>query len=201
MNRSWTRRGKATLPKHILRCSIAAQIASETCNIKQGLRFTSKAFEIEEMAPPLNRNFCQLRRDYADLVLAKSQDNLQTALLRLIDGCRIWFELIYRRLEVDDFDAHSTMLHEHFRHTTQLLLKRQRDEEAFLVFETGRALRHAMEVDRSFLDEVVGNNPFSRDGEIDLRVIKRLFSSVPFDASVISTAIIPPSFGCIHCKR
>lgn len=175
------------------RCVIAAQIALESGNIESGIIFADKAFEIEKMALPFNWNFCQLRRDYADLVLAKSQDNLQTALLRLIGGCHIWFELICRRLEAGDFNAHSTMLHEHFRHTTQLLLEGRRDKEAFLVFEIGRALRHALEANPNFLDEVVGNNPFSRDGKIDLRVIERLFNSVPCDAHEISTAIIPPN--------
>jgi tetratricopeptide (TPR) repeat protein len=113
---------------------------------------------------------------------------------RLTAGASLWYSRIAGLLPPADFKAVSSSLHDHFRRLARHLLTAGDVERALLAFEAGRTLGHGVDVDPSFVERVIGRNPFAADGsEIDLALLREAQATIPEGQVVIVVAALPPA--------
>ncbi|MBY0229288.1 MAG: CHAT domain-containing protein [Gemmataceae bacterium] len=111
----------------------------------------------------------------------------------MVEGAHHWHRLLGVPLAPADFRARSSDLHLHMRTLAGLLLEAGRTDEAFVAFETGRALGYAVDVDSGFFSRVVQRNPFPADGGcIDLGHLQRVQERLRAGEAAVVLAVVPP---------
>ena len=173
------------------RSAIAAHIAFKNGESDKGLAFVVYGRDLESYIDQPNLTFAQIRHEEASLLLQESMENIEAATSALIEGCFHWYSCISGSLESEDFGAHAEQLHNHFRFTSELLLTLNRAEEALFVFESGRSLHHATQVDPSFLNRTVAKNPFSLEGKIDCEQLNESIKTIQEGDCAVVLAILP----------
>lgn len=110
----------------------------------------------------------------------------------LLVGAKVWCERLPGPLvELEDYQSAVSLMHDHFRKLSALLLQEGRIEEAFVAFETGRARSFAMEITgnrQTFLAE----NPF-RGSAVQQSLLTRVQAGLKSNEIFISIAVLPPN--------
>lgn len=156
-------------------------------------RMAAAARRLEPRLDPRDILRVQLRDLQARLVIESGQAD-GAAVVLLLEGAHLWYEMIAAPLVPGDFQTHSSRLHDHFRTLAAALLRMGRVEEAFLSFEAGRALAHAADTDRDFLSQVIRRNPFDSDGVgVNLDALRAAQRSLSFGEAAVVLTVCPPT--------
>lgn len=172
-----------------LRCVIAAQIAEDCSEFELGLKFAQRAKDFEAKTKRVPFQFAALRTANARLLQCVGETG--QAVTALLEGCCFWYEFIADKLSAEDFRANAARLHEDFRLASSLLFQESRQAEAFFVLEAGRSLHHACQVDESFLQRTISQNPFTADGQIKVQQFQMFQKGIPDNSCAVTLGIYP----------
>jgi tetratricopeptide (TPR) repeat protein len=171
-----------------LRYCIAAKLAHDIRDPAWGLDVVQKAAQIESKLGAHNLNEARLQF-YKARFYEMERKPPQEILKVLQEGARMWCERLPGQLELTDYQQAISVMHNHFCWLAQLLLDDQRTEEAFMVFEVGRARSFAVELNGNYDHELVTVNPFEA-ATINCALLGRLKAGLGKREVVITVAAL-----------
>lgn len=175
---------------HVQWC-ICAEIARRAGDNTGAVAAIERARMLEPRLKGMDLNPAKLRIDHARLL----QDNGATCdkiVVPLLEGARLWFELLARPLLHRDVVGMAFEMHETFRLLARKLLDCGRTVDSLIAFEAGRALGHCTQVDPSYRARVISQNPFSPNGTVDNRALSEIQLTLAADEALVSIAVLPP---------
>lgn len=178
---------------YVRRC-LHAKVAATRGDVDTALDAIERAVRLESVLDTNDLNPARLRLLKAKLCSEKGSEPSHVIGI-LIEGSDLWYERIGRDGNTDDDWHFYIEMHDHFRFLSHLLLSLGRVEEALVSFEAGRALSHAIEVDRTFFDRVVRSNPF-KGSTVETSLLQSVQSSLRPRECLLVVAVLPPSIVC-----
>jgi hypothetical protein len=175
---------------HVRWC-ICAEIARRTGNYTEAAAAIERACAIESRLEGMDLNPAKLRIDHARVLQANGA-SCDQVVVPLLEGARLWFELLARPLLHRDVVGMAFEMHENFRLLARMLLDCGRTEESLIAFEAGRALAHCTQVDPSYRDRVIAQNPFASLGTVNHQVLSEIQSRLAADEALVSIGVLPP---------
>jgi len=163
-----------------LRRAAAARQAAQFGDASAGLSAVRKAYEMESRVRGGVQNSGGLRFYHAVLLRAAGASS-DEILGVLIEGSRLLVDRVSHPLRSADLQHITSVMHDHFRMTAQLLRSMGRIEESFVAFESGRALAHAIAADDTCREKLGASNPFKARGtaiSVSLDVLQTAQSSL-----------------------
>jgi tetratricopeptide (TPR) repeat protein len=174
----------------LLRWAVLAEHAFEKGEHSVALKAVMRARRLEGHLDTQDMNLARVRGLEASVRRAAGHD--PTAVVEgLLDGARMWFGRVWEEGHSETFQRLVHDMHDQFRLLSRCLLDLGRVEEALVAFEAGRALRHAVEVDRSFAERARAMNPFRERNTCDTGLLEGLQQGLAEDDALLVIAVIP----------
>jgi hypothetical protein len=182
-----------------VRHCIGAYLAYEYKDWVWGQEAVRRAKQIEKKLNPRTLDPARLRF-YDAVFIEQVGQQIQEVLAALLEGARLWCERLPGPLGSEDYREVVTLMHEHFRKLSAVLLTEKRWSEAFLAFEIGRSRGFAVEVFGGYEHPFLTANPFQRE-EIDCSLVERIQVGLAPAEAVVSLAILPPNLVAFVVSR
>lgn len=173
------------------RRGICAEIATDAGDYGPARDALDRALGLDDKVDPRDPVRAWLRRHQLRFLFLSGAP-LAQQLLAGIEGGRLWFERLASDLRPGDLLSLNEELHDHCRLFARVLLDGGMAEQAVASFEAGRAVAHAVAVDRRFLDHARAVNPFSREVEVDVSALREIRARLADNEVVLVPVILPP---------
>jgi tetratricopeptide (TPR) repeat protein len=184
-----------------LRQCIRATVAKNIGNISDGLAACGDAREIEALLDSGDPTPANMRLVLARLLDASGRPATEV-LEALFEGARLWWGLLGQAQSTDDVLVKTQSMHDHFRFLARKLIDAGRNDEACMVFEAGRALGFAIEVDQSALPKILAIDPFAQSRtSAECAGLHAIQSALKDNEIIISMAILPPDLVAFAVRR